>query len=203
MGTCRKNPLDVDTASFYIFFIPGDLFRILLPMYGIYQEYVRNHHYSLQVKWSGRSVFIICSWNHIHLGLRRHNRQRLSLQRLWVRSSHRTDDTNVKRVSQRSIESRGFFPGTPAVSSHRRCWQCGLGFAPWSDMSHEVAARGALSKPSTGSGWAASFAMDHSPINQNLYLNKSRQNSFIAWKSITKLVIFQRFVAKCCKMRII
>jgi hypothetical protein len=28
--------------------------------------------------------------------------------------------------------------------------------------------------------------------------------SFItAWKSITKLVIFQSFVAKCCKMRII
>ncbi|XP_028407100.1 ras-specific guanine nucleotide-releasing factor 2-like [Dendronephthya gigantea] len=29
--------------------ILGDLFRILLPMYGIYQEYVRNHHYSLQM----------------------------------------------------------------------------------------------------------------------------------------------------------
>jgi hypothetical protein len=45
--------------------------------------------------------------------------------------------------------------------------------------------------------------MDHSPINQNFDLNKSRQNSIIAWKSITKLVIFQSFVAKCCKMRII
>lgn len=27
----------------------GDLFDILLPMLTIYQEYVRNHHYSLQV----------------------------------------------------------------------------------------------------------------------------------------------------------
>ncbi|CAH8637131.1 unnamed protein product [Schistosoma haematobium] len=27
----------------------GDLFDLLLPMLGIYQEYVRNHHYSLQV----------------------------------------------------------------------------------------------------------------------------------------------------------
>ena len=45
--------------------------------------------------------------------------------------------------------------------------------------------------------------MDHSPINQNFDLNKSRQNSIIARKSITKLVIFQNFVAKCCKMRII
>jgi hypothetical protein len=44
--------------------------------------------------------------------------------------------------------------------------------------------------------------MDHSPINQNFDLNKSRQNSIIAWKSITKLVICQSFVAKCCKMRI-
>ena len=30
-------------------FSPGDLFDMLLPMLGIYQEYVRNHHYSLQV----------------------------------------------------------------------------------------------------------------------------------------------------------
>lgn len=27
----------------------GDLFDMLLPMLSIYQEYVRNHHYSLQV----------------------------------------------------------------------------------------------------------------------------------------------------------
>jgi hypothetical protein len=45
--------------------------------------------------------------------------------------------------------------------------------------------------------------MDHSPINQNFELNKSRKNFITAWKSITKLVIFQSFVAKCCKMRII
>ena len=30
-------------------FPSGDLFDMLLPMLGIYQEYVRNHHYSLQV----------------------------------------------------------------------------------------------------------------------------------------------------------
>jgi hypothetical protein len=35
---------------------------------------------------------------------------------------------------------------------HRSC-------APWSDMSHKVAARGALRKPSTGSGWATSIAI--------------------------------------------
>lgn len=31
------------------FFLLSDLFDMLLPMLGIYQEYVRNHHYSLQV----------------------------------------------------------------------------------------------------------------------------------------------------------
>lgn len=31
-----------------LYFI-GDLFDMLLPMLSIYQEYVRNHHYSLQV----------------------------------------------------------------------------------------------------------------------------------------------------------
>ena len=30
----------------------GDLFDMLLPMLSIYQEYVRNHHYCLQVNWS-------------------------------------------------------------------------------------------------------------------------------------------------------
>ena len=30
-------------------YISGDLFDMLLPMLSIYQEYVRNHHYSLQV----------------------------------------------------------------------------------------------------------------------------------------------------------
>ena len=45
--------------------------------------------------------------------------------------------------------------------------------------------------------------MDHSPINQNFELNKSRQKFHHSLKSITKLVIFQSFVAKCCKMRII
>lgn len=33
----------------FVFMILGDLFDMLLPMLAIYQEYVRNHHYSLQV----------------------------------------------------------------------------------------------------------------------------------------------------------
>ena len=70
--------------------------------------------------------------------------------------------------SQRFLESRGFSPGT-LVSSHRKCWQGGLvlapnwsfhrSCAPWSDMSHKVAVRGVLKKPSTESGWAASFGI--------------------------------------------
>jgi hypothetical protein len=39
-----------------------------------------------------------------------------------------------------------------------------------------------------------------SPYNWNFDLDK---NFITAWKRITKLVIFQSFVAKCCKMRII
>lgn len=34
---------------FFKNFSTGDLFDMLLPMLSIYQEYVRNHHYSLQV----------------------------------------------------------------------------------------------------------------------------------------------------------
>jgi hypothetical protein len=42
--------------------------------------------------------------------------------------------------------------------------------------------------------------MDHLHYRLNFGLDKQ----FItAWKSITKLVIFQSFVAKCCKMRVI
>jgi hypothetical protein len=42
--------------------------------------------------------------------------------------------------------------------------------------------------------------MDHLHYRLNFDLD---QNFITAWKSITKLVIFQSFVAKCCKMRII
>jgi hypothetical protein len=41
--------------------------------------------------------------------------------------------------------------------------------------------------------------MDHLHYRLNFDLDK---NFITAWKSITKLVIFQSFVAKCCKMRI-
>lgn len=39
------------TPSSFSLIVPvtGDLFDMLLPMLSIYQEYVRNHHYSLQV----------------------------------------------------------------------------------------------------------------------------------------------------------
>ena len=77
-------------------------------------------------------------------------------------------DNHVKRVSQCSAESRGSSSSAP-VSSHKECWQGGLGLAPnspfhrscapWSDMSHKVAARGALRKSSTRSGWAASVVI--------------------------------------------
>ena len=73
--------------------------------------------------------------------------------------------TSDKWHLTRSNESHG---GTP-VSSHRECWQSELGLAPnwplhrscapWSDLSHKVAARDALRKHSTGSGWAAFFAI--------------------------------------------
>ena len=55
---------------------------------------------------------------------------RASAFHLWVLSSILAEDfthhTHVKRVSQRSAESRGFSPGTP-VSSHRESWLGGLG----------------------------------------------------------------------------
>lgn len=37
------------SALIFVLHFPGDLFDMLLPMLSIYQEYVRNHHYSLQV----------------------------------------------------------------------------------------------------------------------------------------------------------
>ena len=39
----------ISEAVIQNFYIAGDLFDMLLPMLSIYQEYVRNHHYSLQV----------------------------------------------------------------------------------------------------------------------------------------------------------
>jgi hypothetical protein len=38
-------------------------------------------------------------------------------------------------------------------------WPFHHSYAPWSDMSHKVAARGALRKPSTRSGWATSLVI--------------------------------------------
>lgn len=39
----------------------GDLFDMLLPMLSIYQEYVRNHHYSLQVSTKLKLVIFLYS----------------------------------------------------------------------------------------------------------------------------------------------
>ena len=36
--------------------VSGDLFDMLLPMLTIYQEYVRNHHYCLQVSKTGKTA---------------------------------------------------------------------------------------------------------------------------------------------------
>ena len=41
--------LNLSDFVFLLFVCSGDLFDMLLPMLCIYQEYVRNHHYSLQV----------------------------------------------------------------------------------------------------------------------------------------------------------
>jgi hypothetical protein len=62
----------------------------------------------------------------VNLGLRWRNLQRLSPLTSRVRFSLRTLGIYV---SQPSTESSGFTPGTP-VSSHRECWQGGLGLAP-------------------------------------------------------------------------
>jgi hypothetical protein len=90
---------------------------------------------------------------------------RLSSLKLWVWSSHRTNDTYAKRV-----DTLPKVEGTP-VSSHctrdvdRVGWDYPLNWpfhrscSPWSDMSHKVAARGALRKLSTRSGWAASLVI--------------------------------------------
>ena len=38
--------------------VSGDLFDMLLPMLTIYQEYVRNHHYCLQVSKTAKSLLM-------------------------------------------------------------------------------------------------------------------------------------------------
>jgi hypothetical protein len=48
------------------------------------------------------------------------------------------------------------------------------------------------------------LAIDLSPLLSEILIYTSLDKNVItAWKSITKLVIFRSFVAKCCKMRII
>ena len=44
-----ENSLSTERDGHVCFFFPADLFDILLPMLNIYQEFVRNHQYSLQV----------------------------------------------------------------------------------------------------------------------------------------------------------
>ena len=66
-------------------------------------------------------------------------------------------------------------------------------------MSHKVAATGALSKPSTRPGGAACATpdvMDHSPINQNFELNKSRQKFHHSLKEHHKISNIPKFRCK-------
>jgi hypothetical protein len=56
---------------------------------------------------------------------------------------------------------------------------------------------------SLGNSWWSTLEWTN-PILTKILISTSLDKKFItAWKSITKLVIFQSFVAKCCKMRII
>jgi hypothetical protein len=83
---------------------------------------------------------------------------RVTLMRLWNESVNALPKVvgflrfpptgNVDRVGW------DYLPNWPF---HRSC-------APWSDMSHKVAARNALRKPSTRSDWAASFTIQLSFI---------------------------------------
>jgi hypothetical protein len=102
-----------------------------------------------------------------------HNRQskRLSPLRSWVGFSLRTHAWHLCEKSQSMLYRKSWvFSGYSGVlpqgmltgwveiipltdpSRDRSC-------APWSDMSHKVAARGAFRKPSTRSGWAASLVI--------------------------------------------
>ena len=56
---------------------------------------------------------------------------------------------------------------------HRSC-------APWSDMSHKVAARGALRKPSTRSGWAASLVIQFSSQLQ-VWMISTPHPTYLYW----------------------
>jgi hypothetical protein len=77
-------------------------------------------------------------------------------------------------------------PPGAAVSSHRECGQGGLRWAPyrrfhrsctsWSDKSHRVAAKGALRKPSTRSGWLRNLPYSIA-LSCKQYLTKSLANS--------------------------
>jgi hypothetical protein len=51
--------------------------------------------------------------------------------------------------------------------------------------------------------WLSRCKLTTCVIDKNLISTSLDKNFITAWTSITKLVIFQSFVAKCCKMRII
>ena len=69
-------------------------------------------------------TFYLWAPDGVNVGLWWCNRQgkRLSPLRSWVWISVRTCCIHARRVSQRSVQSRGFSPGTP-VASHLKCWQ--------------------------------------------------------------------------------
>ena len=53
---------------------PGDLFDMLLPMLSIYQEYVRNHHYSLQVEYNNEGHNL--AWHFVYKSTSNYARHR-------------------------------------------------------------------------------------------------------------------------------
>jgi hypothetical protein len=96
-----------------------------------------------------------------------------------------TTDSCMTFMWKESVNALPRVVGSPGtlVSSRRECWQGGLGLSPynwpfhrsctpWSDMSHKVAAMGALRKPSTRSGWAASFVIQLSSQRQVRMISK-------------------------------
>ncbi len=103
--------------------------------------------------------------------------------------------THVKRVSQRSTESRGFSPGTP-VSFYRECWQGGLGLAP--DPSTV-----AVFRDLTGvirllpEAPLESFPLDHVELRKNL---TACQRDVLALLVPSSWQVWNKLLSSCTKV---
>ena len=60
LSSCR-GLVALQEYSEFVLCLPGDLFDMLLPMLSIYQEYVRNHHYCLQVSLIKLHSHLVCA----------------------------------------------------------------------------------------------------------------------------------------------